>query len=511
MQFESGTLNLCKSVSKMDIMEAGREVMKYELVVGLQSFYSKQWPKFCDFTILCSDGSVPALRTLLEISSEYFQALFRIYPDTKQSDLSHFDTNTIKFLVKAIIDFDPRDLESFDKISLLRLLQAADYLQMKALNEFLSEFIASTISQENINELLALVSTRAFLHSPLLKQACIQFLRENLIHHFAWDVITNQPEDVWSMVLSEPFEPILDGHGRRLDGYIISLIVTTILQKICKKNDKMSEFSKYLKKICIPAPGISYSQVEYAIAACMVPKEYSLPNCTYFDTSTLHSFAKVHLQSLDLQSILNQDLAEDFAQEHPRCLANFPKLFTYVGRQGKHDDIYIESGRNEDGNGRPVIRWNLKGCIRKLDVVTRLWKGRTIVQGLIVYLEDNIPHKCGVNQITDENQVVRLEVPKGEHIKNFKGRSCCYLNQIGFVTNTGYQSPLVGGDGGSPFDTSMLHVWKGNIPGCIRGNFGQIYNDGIRGITVQSDNGICICEIQFRTVLMSKIHPEVYY
>ncbi len=83
-------------------MEAGREVMKRSLVVGLQSFYSKEWPKFCDFTILCSDGSVPVLRTLLEISSEYFQALFRIYPDTKQSDLSQFDTNTIKFIYKNV-------------------------------------------------------------------------------------------------------------------------------------------------------------------------------------------------------------------------------------------------------------------------------------------------------------------------------------------------------------------------------------------------------------------------
>ena len=123
------------------------------LVTGLRNFYSKEWPKYCDFTIQCCDGSVEAARMFLEISSEYFQAFFRQNPEAKEADLCQFDSETVNILVKSIVSFDDSDLDSCDVFT---LLQAADYLQMKEMSQVVAEKMITLISKDNIENLMAL-------------------------------------------------------------------------------------------------------------------------------------------------------------------------------------------------------------------------------------------------------------------------------------------------------------------------------------------------------------------
>ena len=58
---------------------------------------------------------------------------------------------------------------------------------------------------------------------------------------------------------------------------------------------------------------------------------------------------------------------------------------------------------------------------------------------------------------------------------------------------------MAGGNGGSPFDTSQLRQWKDSDA--------HTFCDGIRGITVQSQGGPAICEIQFRHFMIKKYDP----
>jgi hypothetical protein len=84
-----------------------------------------------------------------------------------------------------------------------------------------------------------------------------------------------------------------------------------------------------------------------------------------------------------------------------------------------------------------------------------------------------------------------LEVPVGEHIKEFVVRSGFYIDAIGFKTDKGKTLGLIGGNGGS---------FK--IPGIYGRASDHYYVDGIQGITVVTQDAPCICEIQFKYVIV---------
>ena len=94
----------------------------------------------------------------------------------------------------------------------------------------------------------------------------------------------------------------------------------------------------------------------------------------------------------------------------------------------------------------------------------------------------------------DTVQVDSLEVPVGEHIKEFVVRSGFYIDAIGFKTNKGKTLGLIGGNGGS-----LKNQTIGFSSGRASDHY---YVDGIQGLTVVTQDAPCICEIQFKYVIV---------
>ena len=143
------------------------------------------------------------------------------------------------------------------------------------------------------------------------------------------------------------------------------------------------------------------------------------------------------------------------------------------------DDIKLIHGNYES--------WQIEGLIRKINVKTRTWKGKEIIQGIQVFLENGKTQAFGM-KLNDNYLVQTLEVPSNQHIKFFHIRSGSYIDAIGFETNKGLKFGPIGGPSGAikPVPTSIRI---------------QPYVDGIRGITVRTQGAPCICKIQFKYVI----------
>ena len=85
-----------------------------------------------------------------------------------------------------------------------------------------------------------------------------------------------------------------------------------------------------------------------------------------------------------------------------------------------------------------------------------------------------------------------LEVPPGEHIQTFILHAGWYLDALGFKTNTDKEFGPIGGDGGD-------HILK--LDHHLEGT--HHYIDGIKGKTVTAQGELCICDVQFKFVVIS--------
>ena len=135
-------------------------------------------------------------------------------------------------------------------------------------------------------------------------------------------------------------------------------------------------------------------------------------------------------------------------------------------------------------------KWKIEGQIRKINVKSRTWDDRHIIQGIQVFMANGETQAFGMD-LHDTVRVDSLEVPVGEHIKEFLVRSGFYIDAIGFKTDKGKTLGLIGGNGGS-FQIR-------GIMGTASDNY---YVDGIQGITVVTQDAPCICEIQFKYVIV---------
>ena len=146
---------------------------------------------------------------------------------------------------------------------------------------------------------------------------------------------------------------------------------------------------------------------------------------------------------------------------------------------GSHRDVTLTKDNHQ--------KWKIEGQIRKINVKSRTWQDRHIIQGIQVFMVNGETEAFGM-ELNDTFRVETLEVPAGEHIKDFVIRSGFYIDAIGFKTNKGKKIGLIGGSGGSLVNHGS---------NALRGT-DNYYIDGIQGITVTTEGGPCRCEIKFK-------------
>ena len=142
-------------------------------------------------------------------------------------------------------------------------------------------------------------------------------------------------------------------------------------------------------------------------------------------------------------------------------------------------------------------QWNVEGPFRKIGI--KLSDDSQIVQGLRIELVDGSVRSFGIGSKYDDeiNNIIDLEVPKGQHIRDVNLRSGAYIDQIGFTTNENIQLGPIGGPGGSP---SNLKVMPNKI---IANSIKQVYLHSIQGVTFGYDifgrqvGTLCIANLKF--------------
>ena len=159
---------------------------------------------------------------------------------------------------------------------------------------------------------------------------------------------------------------------------------------------------------------------------------------------------------------------------------------------GSHNDV-VKTENHQ--------KWQIEGQIRKINVKSRTWNDRHIIQGIQVFMANGETQAFGMD-LHDTVRVDSLEVPVGEHIKEFLVRSGFYIDAIGFKTDKGKTLGLIGGNGGSSQIIGIINNFKDfgeAVMGTASDNY---YVDGIQGITVVTQDAPCICEIQFKYVIV---------
>ena len=202
------------------------------LLNGLRSIYNNHWSLFCDLKISCGDGeTVIAPKLILAVHSDYFSALLKHEPETTTISLPQFDSASVTFVIKSLVDFDEND---FDDVELGQVVSVADYFQMKELVSIVSDVINTRLTTENLQDVLNL---NQMIHSPKLEEGCVSFMKTNIQEIFKSHdpLLKSLQKPMLLKTFSQPWILLQDQLGRRCDiiettehlFYILNQILTT--------------------------------------------------------------------------------------------------------------------------------------------------------------------------------------------------------------------------------------------------------------------------------------------
>ena len=213
-------------------MSDSQKCLDSSLVNGLRSIYKNHWSLFCDLKISCGDGeTVIAPKLILALHSDYFSTLLKHEPETTTISLPQFDSASVTFAIKLLVDFDEND---FDDVELGQVVSVADYFQMKELVSIVSDVINTRLTTENLQDVLNL---NQMIHSPKLEEGCVSFMKTNIQEIFKSHdpLLKSLHKPMLLKTFSQPWILLQDQFGRQCDiiettehlFYILNQILTT--------------------------------------------------------------------------------------------------------------------------------------------------------------------------------------------------------------------------------------------------------------------------------------------
>jgi len=134
------------------------------------------------------------------------------------------------------------------------------------------------------------------------------------------------------------------------------------------------------------------------------------------------------------------------------------------------------------------VRGNGEKYIRKIDVNTNTWDGRTVIAYLGLSWSDGATTSLGEREGTEHT--ASFEVPDGEHVSFVIGYTGWYVDNLSFILSNGTMLDAVGGDGGG-FRNSI-----GQIVGSL--NLFNMFLDGVKGDVVESQGVSLLTRLQFQ-------------
>ena len=214
------------------------------LVNGLRRIYKNHWSLFCDLKISCGDGeTVMAPKLILAVHSDYFSALFKHEPETTTVSLPQFNSASVTFVIKSLVDFDEND---FEDMELGEVVRVADYFQMKELVSIVCGVIITKITGENLQDILDL---NQMIHSPILAESCIRFMKPNIQEIFKSQKLLLQslPKAMLLKTFSQPFILCKDKFGRQSDVIETTQYLFFILNEILTGSGRTGDLPEFIR------------------------------------------------------------------------------------------------------------------------------------------------------------------------------------------------------------------------------------------------------------------------
>jgi len=111
--------------------------------------------------------------------------------------------------------------------------------------------------------------------------------------------------------------------------------------------------------------------------------------------------------------------------------------------------MFPETFGDPGGDGRKISSFDVRGNgekhIRKIDIYTNTWDGRTVLGCLNLYWSDGATIPLGRREGAD--LAASYDIPDGEHISFVIGNAGWYVDNLSFILSNGTMLDAVGGDG----------------------------------------------------------------
>ena len=214
------------------------------LVNGLRSIYKNHWSLFCDLKISCGDGeTVIAPKLILAVHSDYFSALLKHEPETTTISLPQFNSASVTFVIKSLVDFNEND---FDDVELGQVVRVADYFQMKELVAIVSDVIITKLTTEDLQVVLNL---NQMIISPNLEKGCVSFIKANIQEIFKHQdpLLKSLPKATLLKTFSQPLNLLEDQFGRQCDIIETTEHLFYILSHILRASGRIEDLPEFLR------------------------------------------------------------------------------------------------------------------------------------------------------------------------------------------------------------------------------------------------------------------------
>ena len=214
------------------------------LVNGLRGIYKNHWSQVCDLKISCGDGeTVIAPKLILAVHSDYFSALLKHDSETATISLPQFDSPSVAFVIKSLVDFNEND---FDDVELGLVVRVADYFQMKELVVIVSDVIIRKLATENLQDVLDL---NQMIHSPSLEEGCVSFMKTNVQEIFKSQepLLKSLTNAMLLKTFSQPWILLQDQFGRQCDIIETTVHLFYILNQILTASGRIEDLPEFLR------------------------------------------------------------------------------------------------------------------------------------------------------------------------------------------------------------------------------------------------------------------------
>ncbi len=347
---------------------------------GLRKFHKDHGSLFSDLSVVLEDGSeVKAHKIILVSQCEYFSALFRQDPSSTLIHLEDFDSDVVRSAISFFYTAEPSDI---DGVSAYDILLLANFLQMQSLVSLSSHLLSQNITKHNCVEVAELAYR---INNPELLTPCIAFMAAYFLQLCLENKLDTLSNEIFLKILESDGKIVLrDEYGRFLglqarQRQLLYLILSTIKSDRVEKN--------FLRKALV---NFSPAVVESFDGN---PPWRKHP-----------SFEKLGVVNPDLLGLLRETFAAIPLEEFNKDLVD-DKIGTFRSRQPLGTVPTPTPGQV----ARP---WSLdcqqgKRCIRKIQVVRRLWDERDVVKGLVIELDDLSIHRFGV-QVSNILQTISI-------------------------------------------------------------------------------------------------------